>query len=427
MNVKIKSYLNVCLLMMAVSTMLLISAPDAAAMIHGISGTNFSFTAKADYISTPDGNSVYFWGYANGAGPAQYSGPTLILNQGSTVTVNLSNELDVPVSIVFPGHSVTASGDSQGLLTMEAAPGGSASYTFTATHAGTYLYHSGTNPELQVEMGLVGAVIVRPAGFNMMMPTAYGHPDSAYDMEYLFLLTEMDPRIHQLVEFMGPAALEGTDYLSDYFPNYWFINGRCAPDTMFKPMAVWLPTQPYNCMPMMHPGDKMLMRIIGGGRDLHPFHYHGNHARIIATDGRLLESAPGAGADLSYELFTAQSIPGGTMDAVFTWTGKGLGWDIYGHAPGDPMEPNEYAPDHGKPFPVFLPDGLDMAFGGFWSGSPYLGGEESLPPGEGGLNPHGGYTYMWHSHTEKEMVNYDIFPGGMMTMLMILPPGAPMM
>ena len=30
---------------------------------------------------------------------------------------------------------------------------------------------------------------------------------------------------------------------------------------------------------------------------------------------------------------------------------------------------------------------------------------------------------MWHSHTEKEMVNFDIFPGGMMTMLIIEAPG----
>jgi hypothetical protein len=26
---------------------------------------------------------------------------------------------------------------------------------------------------------------------------------------------------------------------------------------------------------------------------------------------------------------------------------------------------------------------------------------------------------MWHSHTEKEMVNNDVFPGGMMTMLIV--------
>jgi hypothetical protein len=29
---------------------------------------------------------------------------------------------------------------------------------------------------------------------------------------------------------------------------------------------------------------------------------------------------------------------------------------------------------------------------------------------------------MWHSHNEREMVNNDIFPGGMMTMLIIEAP-----
>ena len=64
----------------------------------------------------------------------------------------------------------------------------------------------------------------------------------------------------------------------------------------------------------------------------------------------------------------------------------------------------------------------DLAFGGFYSGSPYLGTLGSLPPGEGGLNPNGGFSYMWHSHTEKELVNYDIFPGGMMTIMIVEPP-----
>ena len=169
----------------------------------------------------------------------------------------------------------------------------------------------------------------------------------------------------------------------------------------------------------------MLMRMISAGRDMHPFHYHGNHARIIARDGRMLSSAPGAGADLSFMAFTTNTVPGSTHDQIFEWTGKGLGWDMYGHAASDPLEPNEYAADHGKPFPVTLPEKQDMAFGGFYSGSPYLGSMGSLPPGEGGLNPNSGFGYMWHSHTEKEMVNFDIFPGGMMTMMIIEPHGAP--
>jgi hypothetical protein len=214
----------------------------------------------------------------------------------------------------------------------------------------------------------------------------------------------------------------------------------------------WLPHQPYGSMAMMHPGDRILLRLIGAGRDLHPFHHHGNNSLTIARDGKLLESEPGAGADLAVSDFTVAVPPGSTVDAIFTWTGEKLGWDIYGHehdldneplgnfpGPEDvdhnlngildtvPLETGEYEPDHGKPFPVELPDQLEVSFGGQWSGSPFLGAGGALPPGQGGLNPDGGFFFMWHSHNEKEMVNNDIFPGGMMTHVVIQPPGAPIM
>ncbi|MEN6534374.1 MAG: multicopper oxidase domain-containing protein [Bryobacteraceae bacterium] len=424
---------------------------DGQAMIDGISGaTAFNFTAKTDYITTPDGGRLLIWGYANQGGRAQYPGPTTIVNQGDTLTFTLANTLTVPVSIVFPGQegvtavtTGTTACANPGILTCEAPPGGSVTYSFTASRAGTYVYHSGTSAELQIEMGLVGALIVRP---SLGMGYAYNHADTAFDRETLFVLTEMDPRIHELVAFQGLAALEATDYLTDYFPTYWFINGRAAPDTMSAANASWLPTQPYDCMPRMHPGERLLMRVIGAGRDLHPYHHHGNHARVIARDGRLLESAAGSGPDLSYQVFTIQSIPGETVDAIFEWTGKDLGWDIYGNlkagpqyahtcngkalddpsgatSPGYDPVTKEYCPDHGKDFPVTLPETQELTIGGFYSGSPYLGTLGSLPPGEGGMNPNAGFTFMWHSHTEKEMTNYDIFPGGMMTMLIIEPPG----
>ncbi len=396
--------------------------PTVPGVIDGVPGPTFTLTAGSGYISTPVNNSIFVWGFADGTGTVQYPGPTLIVNQDDSVTVTLTNNLPEPTSIVFPGQGgVTASGGTPGLLTREAAAGGgTVSYEFVATNPGTYIYHSGTYMDKQVEMGLVGALIVRPTGYSDTNRIAYGHPDSAYDVEYLFLLTEMDLKLHRAVEFGEPVDTTA------FFPTQWFINGRSAPDTMFPPYVNWLPTQPYNVMPMMRPGERLLMRVIGAGRDLHPYHHHGNHARVIARDGRLLESSPGFGPDLSHEVFTVQSVPGQTVDAIFTWTGAGMGWDIYGHAPGDGLEPNEDPNDHGKPFPVLLPENLDLAFGGFWSGSPFLGALGSLPPGEGGLNPNAGFAYMWHSHTEKEMTNNDIFPGGMMTMMIVLPPGAPM-
>jgi FtsP/CotA-like multicopper oxidase with cupredoxin domain len=316
-------------------------------------------------------------------------------------------------------------------------------YTFTASRPGTFLYNSASRPDLQIEMGLMGALIVRPAVANQ----AYGTLESRYDQEYLFLLSEIDSRIHDMVEQHGVAALDASGMMANPFPNYWFINGRNAPDTMAEPGTSRLPTQPYNALPRTHPGDRLLMRVIGGGRDMHPFHHHGNHARIIAVDGFLKESgAPGAAPlDLSYEVFTIQSLPGQTVDAIFSWTGKDLGWDIYGDNPipgqgaqiappyahsctaePDGLDPmtREYCADHMKPIPVTMPEQFSLAFGGFWAGA-YLGSMALLPPGEGGLNPNAGYTYMWHSHTEKEITNYDVFPGGMMTMLIIEPLGVP--
>ena len=430
--------------------------PTMTGVIDGVSGTtatapdgstvrSFVLTAKSGYISTPDGNSVLVWGFAEGDGTVQYPGPTLIANQGETIQVDLSSAIGVPVSIVFPGQTGVTAAEvtaptAAGLLALEAgppasgAPGGTVRYSFVAQHPGTYLYQSGTRTELQVEMGLVGALIVRPADFMQhhdMMRTAYGHMDSQYDVEYLFLVTEMDLRVHRLIEQGLTAQVDTTDF----FPVNWFFNGRCAPDTMLEPFVSWLPTQPYNCMPMVHPGKRMLLRVIGAGRDSHPFHFHGNHARVFARDGRLLSSNPAdpmVGADLGNEVFTIQTVPGQTVDAIWTWTGEGLGWDIYGHLhvdgqPDPPLEPGEYAADHLKPFPVLLPENLDLVFGGMWSGSPFLGGMGALPPGEGGMNPSAGFTYMWHSHTEKEMCNNDIFPGGMMTMAIVLPPWVPLM
>jgi FtsP/CotA-like multicopper oxidase with cupredoxin domain len=422
----------------------LVVTPPVLAKVDGVTGTAFDLNAKAGYISLPDGNALYTWGYALGSAAMQYPGPTLIVNEGDTITVTLRNMLPASagnVSILFPGQMVTATGGIAGGLTQEAPPDAgvmAVTYTFVADHPGTFMYHSGTEPDLQLEMGLLGTLIVRPAGFDSLNPRAYDHAESAYDREYLFLLTEMDPRIHTTVEMHGKGALAGTDYFTDYFPNYWFINGRSAPDILAAAGTNALPNQPYNCVPQIHPGEKLLMRVIGGGRDMHPYHFHGNHARTIAVDGKLLESVPGvSGPDLGYLEFTILTLPGQTKDAIFVWDGKDLGWDVYGtddahmavtlvDGDGDGYDDttHEWIADHGKPIPVVVPDITNLVAGAFYSGSPFLGSAGVLPPGEGGLNPNAGFAFMWHSHTEKELTNWGIFPGGLLAMLIVQPPSA---
>ena len=440
---------------LAALVVLLISA-SAQAAIDGEEGLTFSLTASEGYVSIADGGSVYSWGYSvNGAGQMQLPGPTLIVTEGDMVEVTLSNHLPTAagnVSIVFPGHDVAVSPTDEGVqgdMTQEAPSGGTVTYTFEASEPGTYQYHSGTQPDLQVEMGLYGALIVRPQVAVSCGPpryedaldrgAAYSNVETCFDREYLFLLSEIDIDIHQAAELQvggpGPIVLPTGAYHSEY----WLMNGRAAPDTMAAAGNAVLPSQPYDILPRMHPGEKLLIRLVSAGREMHPFHTHGNHARVLARDGRLLTSGPnGTGALAGPLLFTIPSVPGGTVDAIFEWTGKDLGWDMYGHAVGDgsvcdtptgyhsvAIDPNfgEWCADHNEPIPVDLPSLSSLAFGGFYSGSPYLGAMGSLPPGEGGLNPNSGFTYMWHSHNERELVNNDVFPGGMMTMLIVEAPG----
>jgi len=409
-------------------------------LVDGITGPSFGLVAMEGHISTAEGSSVYVWSLADARGNTgfQYPAPTLIVNQGDTVTITLNNNLPFPVSLVFPGQgTVSASGGVPGLLTREAAAmvagvPGAVTYSFVASQPGTYIYNSGTRPDLQIEMGMAGALIVRPRGFSKTIKSTwkgYGTADSAFDTEFLFLLTEMDPIMHSEVEHQreaysgnGSPVFNPTIDTTTHFANYWFINGRTAPDTMMIAFSKSLPVQPYDASPMLHPGQNMLMRMVGAGRDAHPFHHHANHARNIARNGRLLQSSPAAtNSDLSYLTFSIPTYPGETTDAIFTWTGEKLGWDMYGHSPSDPLRAYEDPSDHGKPFPVMLPNEADMDFGPWYGGSPFFGTAAALPPGLGGFDPTGAFIYMWHSHNEREIVNNNVFPGGMLTMLLVIP------
>jgi hypothetical protein len=232
----------------------------------------------------------------------------------------------------------------------------------------------------------------------------------------------------------------------------WFINGRNFPDTVTDANVAWLPSQPYNAFPRMHPGDRVLMRLVSAGADPHPFHTHGQNHLVIARDAKVLStqvltsSAPTA--NLGVSDYTTTGVPGETVDAIWgPWTGEKLNWDIYGTQAINPhtCTPNstgfdpttrEYCADHDslfhpRPIPVQLPPDSYVQYGPFYGGTPYLGIPGSMPP----LNPDGtvhvdknplaGLSFMWHSHSERELTTNDIFIGGMATMAQVLPMSIP--
>ncbi|MGF6842523.1 FtsP/CotA-like multicopper oxidase with cupredoxin domain [Paraburkholderia youngii] len=492
----------------------------AQAAAPGITGTTFDLSAEANRVSQPDGASIYAWGYGCRTAPAGFSpagiagancpsmqvpGPTLIVKQGDVVTVKLTNNLPAAAgntSILFPGFQVCAAvlnpdgtcpatqTGVPGVLTREATHGNTVTYSFVAATPGTHSYYSGTQGDLQIEMGLSGALIVLPtsAPGALAVPTgcravsstlpdgqpdyrnaaaAYNHSATCYDREYLFQFAEMDPRIHSQAEQQAAkACTQSTGCMTvetePYHPAYFLINGRSMPDDMDPNYAPQYPNQPYNGNPHMHPGELVLLRVIGTGRWQHPFHEHGNHVRVLARDGNLLLSKTDATKLAGPLLFTTTTTPGLAMDGIFYWTGKGLNWDVYGHKPGDgsvcipdangyytadPKAPNyyEWCADHNKPLeahpfgnvgsggPVTLPDARVLTNGAWFGGSPYLGPDATVratayngttPPSGTVVNPpsaEAGFAYMWHSHNEREITTNNIFPGGMMMMMLVDP------
>jgi hypothetical protein len=236
------------------------------------------------------------------------------------------------------------------------------------------------------------------------------------------------------------------------------------PDLMDANYAVEYPHQPYNGNPHMHPGELTLIRSIGQGRWQHPFHEHGNHVRILARDGNLILSQNDTNSLAGLLMFNTDTTPGQAFDGIFYWTGRGLNWDPYAHNPASndplaklPCTPDangyntgaptainyyEWCQDHNKPLqvapfgdvasggPATLPDPNIFTNGAWYSGSPYLGPNattratgptSSFTPANVQANPANerGFAFMWHSHNEREITTNNVFPGGMLMMMLV--------
>ena len=298
------------------------------------------------------------------------------------------------------------------LRALPCAPGGgSVTYTFTADHAGTYLYESGTNPQVQVKMGLFGALIVRPAG----------HPDQVYDRadsqfnpdsEYMVLLSEIDPYLNQRVEQIKvgrqvrpassrvPAAFN----LANYHPRYWLINGRGFPDSIADNFAQWLPSQPYGSLAEIQPKSASnplpsADRYLSVGSEDYPFHPHGNNDRIIGRDGRPIVTP--TGQDVSFDKFSIPAGPGQTWDALFDWTDE-----------------EQYTP---ATLPTTDPQLQNLVVGTFYSGTPYLGTQGPLPPGSSTQNECGEYYIIAHNHALHQITSWGVNMTGPITYTRVNP------
>ena len=279
--------------------------------------------ARAFDKQLPDGAggfiAVRMWGFADCGADDTFAactdaapGPQINVTTADTLNIHVNNTLGVPVSIVIPGQPgagdpvpmSTAGRPRVQSFTSEAAAGTTTTFTFTGLRQGSYLYQSGTNPSLQVPMGLYGALVVTDGA------TSEAYPGLLPAADTVLLFSEVDPIQNQRVDnaataVPGPACVPLADFAAnmtagypctiDYSPAFFLVNG--------EPTLADLPG-----------GDgtgaqNVLLRLLNAGLRPHTPTIVGTDLGLVAEDGN---PYPG----LRRQQSTVLLAPGKTLDVL---------------------------------------------------------------------------------------------------------------
>ena len=263
-------------------------------------------------VSIAGSAPITMWGYAPdnaacGSPGATMPGPAIAVAPADpTLTVTLKNCLPEPTSLVISGQipsavapvwteppvipdglggqttnpaypntytgarpagNVTAVARS---FVTEAPVGGAttAAYTWNNLKPGTYLYTSGSHPQVQVQMGLYGALTKDAAAGSVAY--SQGATNVVYDSQLTLLYSEVDPVLHAAVAG-GTYGTTGPTSTLNYAPKYFLINGKPFDSSALTPAAV--------------PAGRTLLRFVNASLKTHVPEINGQHWKMIAEDG----------------------------------------------------------------------------------------------------------------------------------------------
>jgi len=173
--------------------------------------------------------------------------------EGERIRIYVTNRLTVSTSIHWHGIYLPAGMDGVGGLTQPyVRPGETVKYEWTIRQHGSFMYHAHHDEMTQMGMGMIGNFVIHPRN-----PT----PEYRVDRDFSLMLSE----------FVIEAGTARPNTVKDSGFNVLTINGKVFPSTA----ALVCKT-----------GDRVRIRLGNlGAMDHHPFHLHGFHFRITATDG----------------------------------------------------------------------------------------------------------------------------------------------
>jgi manganese oxidase len=200
----------------------------------------------------------------------QIPGPLIRVQIGDRVKVVLHNKMRESTAVHFHGQVVPNAQDGVPGITQPLVKSGEDwTYEFTVRNAGSHMYHSHMNGAAQIPGGLLGAFIVDDPA----------RPTEARDE--LMILND------------GPLG--------------YTLNGKGFPAT-----------QPI----VLRQGERVRIRYMNEGLQIHPMHLHGLTQTVVARDGYPLPQP--------YQADTVMVAPGERIDVLVDATEPGA-WALHCH------------------------------------------------------------------------------------------------
>jgi len=170
--------------------------------------------------------TIRVFGFAENLGSQPgVPGPTIVVNQGDSVVIDLWNvSQGAPHTIHLHGLDVNQQNDGVPYLSFDVPHMEHGYYFFKAPHAGTYLYHCHVASTIHVQAGMYGLIIVKPTnGSNTTWNGGY-----TYEKEYAYFMSEIDTTWHRddvLLHDHDPNQTIHKVEIPTYDPQFFLING----------------------------------------------------------------------------------------------------------------------------------------------------------------------------------------------------------
>ena len=229
---------------------------------------NRTYFVTQGNIVQPDGVSVFFKGFSDSSTTLRIPGQPLIVGEGDTVNLTIINTLATEHSFAIDG--VTDSGPI--------AAGQTATLSFTAPAAGSYMFYDNLNAPYNRLLGLHGGFAVMPASSAKELYT--GSP--TFKKQLFWIFNDIDPVWH---EQLRANLVPNTTFI----PRYFTLNGKTSRPPGAVGYADPLLNSLYDPATKLEGfiNDRTLLRVLNAGQCIHSMHWHANHVEWLTQNGTL--------------------------------------------------------------------------------------------------------------------------------------------